>query len=232
MRRHAPDNFEPNPTAELPTDNATVIAALEPLLTDERRRRIADVIAARTRAVVPVLDGLIDPHNVSAVLRSADAFGVQEVHVIARGERYLASPRIAQGSERWVDVVSHSSAAECVATLRARGHRVYVAAMDGALAPDALALEPKPAIIFGNEHDGVSPEVFALADGVYTIGMKGFVGSLNVSVAAAITLFSAMHGRRGDLDAQEREQLRARFCMLSVPRAEEVLAEYLRRRST
>jgi len=231
MRRHDPDNFEPNRSDWLPTDTASVIAALEPLLTDERRRRITDVIAARSLAVVPVLDGLIDPHNVSAILRSADAFGVQEVHAIRRAEPYLASPRVAQGSERWVDVIDHASATQCVAALRKRGHRVFVAAMDGKLRPEALADEPKPAIVFGNEHDGVSPELFALADGSYTIAMQGFVQSLNVSVAAAITLFSAMRGRPGDLNAEQRERLRARYCMLSVPRAEEVVAEFLRRRA-
>jgi tRNA (guanosine-2'-O-)-methyltransferase len=230
MRRHEPDNFEPNHSDWLPTDTASVIAALAPLLTDERRQRISDVVAARSLSVVPVLDGLIDPHNVSAILRSADAFGVQEVHVIRRAEPYLASPRVAQGSERWVDVINHASAAQCVAALRARGHRVFVAALDGKLRPEALADEPKPAIVFGNERDGVSPELFALADGSYTIAMQGFVQSLNVSVAAAITLFSAMRGRPGDLSAEQRERLHARYCMLSVPRAEEVVAEFLRRR--
>jgi tRNA (guanosine-2'-O-)-methyltransferase len=232
MRRDAADNFEPNVAGDLPAAPRVVIAALEPMLTGDRRERIAQVIAARSRAVVPVLDGLNDPHNVSAVLRSADAFGVQEVHLIEGGERFLASPRVAQGSERWVDVISHASPAECVAALRKRGHRVYVATMNGSLTPDALAREPKPAIVFGNEHDGVSPEMLALADGQYTIGMQGFVQSLNVSVAAAITLFAAMRGRSGDLDPEARELLHARFCMLSVPRAEEVMAEYLRRQAT
>lgn len=232
MRRDAPDNFEPYRREQLPADAATVIAALDPLLTDERRTRIASVIAARSRAVVPVLDGLIDPHNVSAVLRSADAFGVQEVHVIRRSEPYLASPRIAQGSERWVDVIDHACARDCILALRRRGHRVYVAAMDGELRPEALADEPKPAIVFGNERDGVHSEVCELADGTYTISMQGFVQSLNVSVAAAITLFAAMRGRPGDLNAEERELLRARYCMLSVPRAEEIVAEYLRRQAS
>jgi tRNA (guanosine-2'-O-)-methyltransferase len=229
MRRDAPDNFEPMRAERLPAAPAVVIAALEPMLTVERRQRIAHVIAARSRAVVPVLDGVNDPHNVSAVLRSADAFGVQEVHLIEGGERFLASPRVAQGSERWVDTVSHGSASECVAALRKSGHRIFVATLDGALQPDALAQEPKAAIVFGNEHDGVSRELRELADATYTIGMQGFVQSLNVSVAAAITLFAAMRGRPGDLPEEERVLLRARFCMLSVPRADEVMAEYLRR---
>ena len=232
MRRDAPDNFTPSRPKQLRWEPATILAALEPLLTDERRQRITSVISARSLAVAPVLDGLIDPHNVSAVLRSADAFGIQEVHVISRGENCLASPRVAQGSERWVDVVEHRSAADCVDALRRRGHRVYVAAMNGDLRPEALADEPKPAIVFGNERDGVSQELYDLADGTYTIPMQGFVQSLNVSVAAAITLFAAMRGRPGDLDTEQREQLRARFCMLSVPRGDEILAEVLRRRES
>jgi tRNA (guanosine-2'-O-)-methyltransferase len=237
MRRDAPDNFMLELTRrdeELPADPASVIAALDPLLTEERQQRILQVVAARSRAVVPVLDGLIDPHNVSAVLRSADAFGVQEVHVIERGERYLASPRVAQGSERWVDVIRHESAEACIRALRARGHRVFVAALQPsaeAAMPDALAREPRAAIVFGNERDGTSPDLHALADATYTIPMQGFVQSLNVSVAAAITLFAAMRGRPGDLSEPERERLYARYCLLSVPRAEEVVHEYLRRRS-
>jgi tRNA (guanosine-2'-O-)-methyltransferase len=232
MRRDEPDNFDLDPvrTAGLPADAETVISALEPLLTSERRQRIEQVLSTRSRAVIAVLDGVIDPHNVSAVLRSADAFGVQEVHLIDRGEAFLASPRVAQGSHRWLTVVQHASAAACVAALHARGHRVYIASMEGALRPEALAREPKLAIVFGNEHAGVSDELRALADGFYAIPMQGFVQSLNVSVAAGITLFAAMQGRPGDLEPSEQLQLRARACMLSVPRADEVLAECLRRR--
>jgi tRNA (guanosine-2'-O-)-methyltransferase len=231
MRRAERDNFDPVQTAGLPADARLIIEALDPLLTLERRQRIDEVLSTRSRAVVAVLDGLIDPHNVSAVLRSADAFGVQEVHLIDRGERFLATPKIAQGSDRWLSVVRHASPATCVAALHARGHRVYVASMEGALRPEQLAREAKPAIVFGNEHAGVSDELRALADGSYAIPMQGFVQSLNVSVAAGITLFAAMQGRAGDLEPAEREQLRARYCMLSVPRADEVLAECLRRRS-
>jgi tRNA (guanosine-2'-O-)-methyltransferase len=177
-----------------------------------------------------VLDGLLDPHNVSAVLRSADAFGVQEVHLIDRSEAFLVSPRITQGSDRWLDVVSHASPLACVLALRRRGHRVFVATMDGGVDPDALANEPRPAIVFGNERDGASREIIDLADATYTIPMQGFVQSLNVSVAAAITLHAAMRRRAGDLDPASREVMYARYCMLSVPRADEILAESLRRR--
>jgi len=229
MRRDDPDTFQLPDTVTLPAQARTVIAALEPLLTEQRRARIEQVIAARSSAVVAVLDGLIDPHNVSAVLRSADAFGVLDVHLIDRPEPFLAAPRISQGADRWVSVVTHNSVEACVRALRARGHRIFVAAVDGVLGPEALAREPAPAIVFGNEHAGVSAELRALADGTYAIPMRGFVQSLNVSVAAAITLHAAMQGRPGNLDAQATEELRARYCLLSVPQAEAIVAEYLRR---
>jgi tRNA (guanosine-2'-O-)-methyltransferase len=231
MRRYDPQNIDLAGVAPLPAAASTVIAALEPLLTDKRRARIEQVIAARSSAVAAVLDGLIDPHNVSAVLRSADAFGVQTVHLIARPEPFVASPRVSQGSDRWVSLIEHDSVSACVHALRERGHRILVAAADGVLGPEALAREPKPAIVFGNEHAGVSAELRDLADGTYAIPMRGFVQSLNVSVAAAITLYAAMQGRTGNLTPAAATELRARYCVLSVPHADEIVAEYLRRQS-
>ncbi|HEX7478196.1 MAG TPA: RNA methyltransferase [Polyangiales bacterium] len=229
MRRDAAGVFSLPPLGPLPVASALVIEALDALLTEERRARIERVIGARSRAVVPVLDGLIDPHNVAAVLRSADAFGVQEVHLVEGGERFVASNRVAQGTERWVDVIRHDSAHACVAALHDCGYGVYVAAMDGSLRPEDLAAQPRVAIVFGNEHAGVSDELRALADGTYTIPMRGFVQSLNVSVAAAITLAAATRDRPGDLDAEQRQTLRARYLLASIPRAHEILNEHLRR---
>lgn len=231
MRRNDPETSLLPATAALPAAIDEVIAALAPLLTEPRRARIEQVIAARSDAVVAVLDGLIDPHNVSAVLRSADAFGVQQVHLITREEPFLAASRVSQGADRWVNVVVHRSVTDCVTALRARGNRIFVAAMEGSVRPAQLADEPRPAVVFGNEHAGVSPELRALADGTYAIPMSGFVQSLNVSVAAAITLFAAMSGRPGNLAPEALRELRARYYLQSVPQAEAIVAEYLRRQS-
>lgn len=232
MMRGDPDTYLVPEQELLPAAAPVILAALEPLLTAERRARIDAVIGARSTAVTAVLDGLVDPHNVSAVLRSADAFGVQHVHVIQGTDPFLATTRIAQGADRWVDVIRHATSAACVRELRARGHRIFVASMEGAVAPDALAHEPRVAIVFGNEHSGVSQELRDLADGTYAIPMCGFVQSLNVSVAAAITLFSAMRGRPGDLDPEAALSLRARYVWKSVPQAEAILDEYLRRQES
>jgi tRNA (guanosine-2'-O-)-methyltransferase len=229
MRRDLETFSLPDEADALPAPAQVVLEKLEPLLTPERRARIDAVIAARSTAVAAVLDGLIDPHNVSAVLRSADAFGVQQVHLIQRPEPFLATARVSQGSDRWVDVIRHATTAACVRALRERGHRIFVASMEGALSPEALALEPRVAIVFGNEHSGVSQELRDLADGTYAIPMCGFVQSLNVSVAAAITLISAMRGRAGNLSPEAALQLRARYVWTSVPQADVILAEILRR---
>ena len=229
MRREAPEVAQLARHLPLPASAELVIAAIAPFITDERKARIEAVISGRTRRVIPVLERLSDPHNTAAVLRSADAFGAQEVHVIETAERFVASTRVAKGSERWLDLVCHSDTEVCVDALHARGYRVLVAAMDGEVEPAGLAALGRVAVVFGNEHAGVSAAMRARADGAYRIPMRGFVESLNVSVAAAITLHSALAGAVGDLDAADRELLRARFLFQSIDHAEQIVHEHLRR---
>ena len=238
MRRDLPEVFEVNAAEPLPAPPAAVSDALRPLLTDERLARIEAVLSRRTRSVAVVLDGVIDPHNVSAVLRSADAFGIQEVHIIENADPLLASSRVAKGTERWLDLIRHASAKACIKALRERGFRVFIAEAkgdpfdfaQGKLGPADLRETDRVAIVFGNEHSGVGSELRRLADGAFAIPMRGFVESLNVSVAAAITLYAATEGKAGDLSEADKEALRARFMMLSVPRAHEVVSELVRGR--
>lgn len=229
LRFNPEDVYTPLGPPALPATAAQVVAALTPLLTTARLTRIDAVVRKRTRSIVPVLDGLIDPHNIAAVLRSADAFGVQDVHVIERDSPFLASHRVAQGTEQWLDVIRHEDAEACAGHLRAHGYRLLWASMEGEVTPENLQESARIAIIFGNEHAGVSPEVERLCDGRYTIPMRGFVESLNVSVASAITLHAATAGRAGGLSPEEQLVLRARFMMLSVDRAADIVAEYQRR---
>jgi tRNA (guanosine-2'-O-)-methyltransferase len=230
MRRDDPDACEIADQPRLPAPADQVIDALSPLLTDERLVRVQACVARRTRAIVPVLEAIDDPHNVAAILRSADAFGVQEVHLIEGAQPFLAARAVTQGAERWLDVVRHDGPEQCVASLQSRGFRVYVATMDGELTPEDLPEAPRVAVVFGNEQTGASKRMRTLCDGFYTIPMYGFAQSLNVSVAAAITLFSATRSGAPPLADDDRACLLARFMMLSVPRAEEVVLEHLSRR--
>ncbi len=214
----------------MPAPAPVVIEALEPMLSPRRLERIEAVIAGRTDSVTVVLDGLIDPHNMSAVLRSADAFGIQQVQIVEGEEPFVASARVTTGAERWLDLYRHRTAESCVAALRRHGFKLFVAQPGGLLMPDDLPeAAPRLAIAFGNEHQGVSSDLRELADGTCSVPMRGFVESLNVSVAAAITLHAAARGRAGDLSEQRREQLRARYMMLSVDRAQSIVAEHVRR---
>ena len=129
MRADDPDviEIEGPPPLERPAD--VVIEALSPVVTSERLRRIDEVVQNRTDELVLVLDCIADPHNSSAVLRSADAFGVQTVHVIVGEHGFRASRGVSKGTHRWLDVVRYRSAEACVRRLKDDGYAVYVAAM-------------------------------------------------------------------------------------------------------
>lgn len=230
MKRDNPEAVELPSAGALPAAPEVVIEALAPLLSQERLARIERVVARRTRSIVPVLEAVDDPHNVAAVLRTSDAFGVQEVHLIESTQPFMASRRVTQGAERWIDLVRHRSAAACVGSLHLRGFRVYVATMQGDRTPEDLRDVGKLALVFGNERDGASAELQAVCDGAFTVPMRGFSQSLNVSVAAAVALYATTHGRGGDLDERDRNELRARFMLLSVERGEQVVAEHRARR--
>ncbi len=231
MRRSDPDAFEVQSSGppKLSHDPAVVVDVLAPLVTEERLARLQSVVAARSRAVTIVLENIDDPHNASAVLRSADAFGLQDVHVV--GERsFVASRQVAKGTHRWLDVKRHLTAAECAAELHAAGYQILVASMEGQTTPAEAARLERVAFVFGNEHRGPSPEMREVADGTYGIPMRGFVESLNVSVAAAITLHVATVDRPSDLDVAARERLLARFLMASVKDSGAVLADQIAQR--
>lgn len=227
MRRDDPDAFEvgSGPPA-LAHDAAEVLRVLGPMVTDARRARLEQVVARRIASVALVLEDIADPHNASAALRSADAFGVQEVHVV--GERaFVASRHVAKGTHRWLDVHREVSPVDAVRGLQSRGFRVFYASMEGTLRPAELPAIERVALVFGNEHRGPTPAMREACDGGYAIGMRGFVESLNVSVAVAISLHAATAGREGDLDGDARQALLARYLMASVHDSEAVLAREL-----
>ncbi|MGE3635083.1 MAG: TrmH family RNA methyltransferase, partial [Sandaracinaceae bacterium] len=194
-------------------------------VTPQRLARMQSVLARRSRALVPVLEDLADPHNGAAVLRSADAFGCQTVHAIEARHELLVSHRVSRGTHRWIEIVRHKSADSAYAHLKAQGYRVYIAAMDGDVTPEDLCTVPRAAVVFGNEHSGASAAARAIADGTYAIPMVGFVESLNVSVASAITLYAASRGRSGDLSEAERAEALARYLMESVRDAERIVRD-------
>ena len=226
MRADDPDliEIEGPPSLERPAE--LVIEALSPVVTAERLQRISDVVRARTDDLVLVLDRISDPHNSSAVLRSADAFGLQTVHVIVGEHGFKASRGVSKGTQRWLDVIRYQSAEACARRLKRDGYSIYVAVHGRRHPLEDLRARERLAVVFGNEHRGVSQEMRTLADGTFSIPMRGFVESLNISVAAAITMQTlARDGRRG-LPAARQRELEARFLMNSVKNADQVIDQF------
>ncbi len=207
-----------------------VCAHLAPLLLAERRTRIDTAAATRLAGLRMVIENLHDPHNGAAVLRSAEAFGVQRVEVIETVERFRFSSTVTQGCEKWLDVVRHRSLAAATVSLRSEGFAIYAAVPGAEAALDELDFSRPAAVMVGNEHEGLSPEAMAAADVRFTIPMFGLTQSLNLSVAAAIivarasTLRRRALGRESDLDQDAVTALRARFYAASVRGADAILA--------
>jgi tRNA (guanosine-2'-O-)-methyltransferase len=200
-------------------------APAEPgFLLPERKARIDAVVSQRTRSLTLVMEAFADPQNVNAVLRTAESMGIQEIHVVEGPQkRYDRNKKISQNADKWLDVVRWKTTGECLWALKARGFRVYATHLgERSVELSTLSFAGPVALVFGNEHRGVSEEALALADVAFSIPMRGFSQSFNVSVAAAICLARAVErrleqrGRHGDLEGQELEALRERFYALSV----------------
>jgi tRNA (guanosine-2'-O-)-methyltransferase len=212
--------------AELdPKTHQTIVATLEPFLTIERKTRIENVFSSRLDSVTVLMDAPYDPHNGAAVLRSADAFGVQRVHVVERsGISFLAVRQVARGSEQWVEVRTYDESPPALFALQASGHELVATHPQGELLPEDLKHIPRVCLVLGNERSGIHEDLSAACRRSVRVPMCGFVESLNVSVTAAILLQHATSGRRGDLSAEEITLLKARAMVLTIDHASEILA--------
>jgi len=199
-------------------------ASKSAFLVPERRARVDAVVAGRTRTLTVVMEAFCDPQNVNAVLRTCEAFGVQEIHAVEGPMKpWDRNKKISQNADKWLDVRRWRSTGECLAHLKAEGFAIYATHLgEGSRPLGSLSFAGKVALVFGNERRGVSDEALALAEARYAIPMRGFVQSLNVSVAAAISLATAVErreaerGGHGDLTEREAAELRERFYVLAV----------------
>ena len=208
-----------------------VVAALRPILSDERMARIESVLDARLAGLTIVVENLYDPHNGAAAVRSAEAFGLVAVHAVEATGRFTASPAVTIGCDKWIDLHRHPDVAAARAALPGM---IHVAAAPGAgVTVDDLPAGAPCAFWFGNEHDGLSAEALAACSHRVEIPMFGFTRSFNLSVSAALILARASErrraalGRAGDLPAEERALRRARWYAQDIRGAEEIIARHV-----
>lgn len=162
---------------------------LQSFLTDRRIALFDKVLKERTGHITVAVEDVYQLHNTSAVIRSCESFGVQELHVIEEINAKRIDREIAMGAQKWVDVQRHSSATTCIQSLKEQGYRIVATSPH----KDAHRLEDfdvteKAAIFFGRETEGLSDIVLDAADDFIYIPMVGFTESLNISVSAAITI--------------------------------------------
>ncbi len=190
-------------------------------ITPHRLERIRTVLSRRQPDLTLVLNNIHDPHNVSAILRSCDAFGVLKVHLLYTSEAFpLLGKRSSASARKWVGLERHTSPAEMVRTLDAQGHHLIAASFDPTTRPlPEWDLTRPTAVILGNEHRGVDQQLTTLVPDHLYIPMQGMVQSFNVSVAAALILYEAWRQRsaKGMYDSsalagEELERLIREWC--------------------
>ncbi|GGG39602.1 tRNA (guanosine(18)-2'-O)-methyltransferase [Dokdonia pacifica] len=169
--------------------NHKLLDYLQSYLTDRRRDLFDRVLSERTYHFTVAVEDVYQLHNTSAVIRSCESFGVQNLHVIEEVNVKRIDREIAMGAQKWVDVHRHTSTKACVQSLKADGYRIIATTPHKkAYRLEDFDITQKAAIFFGRETEGLSPEVLEAADDFIYIPMVGFTESLNISVSAAITL--------------------------------------------
>ena len=163
-------------------------------MTPERREKIQTVLSKRQNDITIVLENVFDPHNISAVMRTCDAVGVQELYVlntkIPRHKKWGA--KSSSSAAKWLTVYQFENAEECFSELKKKYSKILTTHLSSdAVNLYQIDLTQPVALVFGNEHSGVSGEIRNLADGNFIIPQAGIIRSLNISVACAVTLYEA-----------------------------------------
>ena len=216
-----------------------VLAELYKIITPSKKEMFERIAAQRTRHLTIALENVYQEHNASAVLRTCDCFGIQELHVIEKDNQYKVQRDIALGAGRWVDMYNYDQGPDptldCISKLRSKGYRII------ATTPHTndqtihnLDLDTPAALIFGTERRGISQEVIEQADAFVKIPMYGFTESFNISVSAAITLHtlrerlekSAIEWKLND---EEQVLLKLKWCR-KILREGQLLEDEIRRR--
>nr|WP_297788270.1 RNA methyltransferase [uncultured Allomuricauda sp.] len=169
--------------------NDDLLTYLEGYLTEERKKRFLDVLKQRTRHITVAIEDVYQLHNTSAIIRSCDVFGVQDVHVVEDRFGKRLDKNIAMGAEQWVDVRRYRNTTDCISQLKSDGYQIIATTPhNNSMFLHEFFPENKSAIFFGTEKEGLSEEVMQQADSFLKIPMVGFSESLNVSVSAAIII--------------------------------------------
>lgn len=205
---------------------------IESYLTDRRRELFKEILSNRTRHFTVVTEDVYQLHNTSAVMRTCDIFGIQDLHVVEEIEGKRIDKEIAMGAQKWVSLHRYGNINQCINTLKNQGYRIVATTphKDSQFIDD-FDVTQKAAFFFGKESDGLSDKVFSQADSFLKIPMYGFTESLNISVSAAIILQQVVSKLRKttiDWKLSEAEQLvlRLDWAKKSIKSIDQILDRY------
>ena len=208
-------------------------------ISENKIDRFNRIIRDRTRHLTIVMEDIFQPHNTSAVLRSCDCFGIQDVHIIENLNKYEVNPAVALGSSKWINIYKYNTqennSADCFEKLKAQGYRIIAATphKEG-FTPESFPLENKIAVVFGTEYEGLSATAINMADDFVGIPMYGFTESFNISVSAALllrALIERLHHSTIEWQLREEEKLdvQIQWAKNAIKRADLMEKDFLKK---
>ena len=209
-----------------------LLTYLESFLTQRRLELYHKVLTKRTNHFTVAIEDVYQLHNTSAVIRSCDVFGIQNVHVIEEVNQKRIDREIAMGAQKWVDINRYNSAVSCITSLKEKGYQIVATTPhDNSIELKDFDITKPSAFFFGREQQGLSDQVLEAADTKLHIPMVGFTESLNISVSAAIILqqvTSQLRNSRINWELSKEETLLKRFdwAKKSIKSYEKVIERY------
>ncbi|MCP3968603.1 MAG: RNA methyltransferase [Lentisphaerae bacterium] len=213
---------------------------LRGFVTERRRDLIETVLAQRTRHITIVLENIYHPPNASAVIRTCECFGIQDLHVIADQKKFKANSDVVQGAAKWVDIHRHTEPEQnnsevCLRKLKEQGYKIAATTLrqEKYTSLEKIPVNEKVAVCFGCEETGLSDTAHQEADYFVHIPMYGFTESYNISVSAALILQKLMTSIRSDnsgywkLTEEEKQVLRMRWTRKSLKHAEHLIQRFM-----
>ncbi|MGZ4036326.1 MAG: TrmH family RNA methyltransferase [Bacteroidia bacterium] len=211
-------------------------------VSDRRKQRLQEVLAERTRHITVVLEDVYQAHNASAVLRSCDCFGVQDVHFIESRNKFKISEDVSMGATQWLDITKYNqhenNTLTCLQELKQKGYRIVATTPhknDQTISE--LDVSRPFALVFGTEITGITQDVFDVADEFVKIPMYGFTESFNISVCAALCMYELTmrlraSGKEYRLSESEKQTIYLDWLKASISKSDLIIKDFLNKKHT
>lgn len=211
-----------------------IIDYLSQFASDNRVNLFHEKVIHRTNYISIALENIYQPHNASAVVRTCDCLGIQNIHVIQNQHAFKPSKDVVLGSANWINIEHYTSSSNCVEKLKNDGYRIIATSLnENSLSlPDFDLNKGKSLIVFGTEKSGLSQEILSQADEHLIIPMYGFTESYNISVSAAIILYTLVQKLKESnilwqLSENEKNEILIEWLRKSIKSSELILNQFL-----